>query len=348
MPLSYPMIKVALGLLLLTRAHRWIGSQARGCGAILMLHHVRPQRPDAFAPNRLLEVTPEFLDAAIATVKAQGLDLVSLDEAHRRLSSGRREAPFASFTLDDGYRDNLVHAAPIFRKHQCPYTIYVPSRFAAGEGVLWWEVLEEAVRRARVLTVGDGASREMFDLATPKRKDAAFRALFPRLRHQGEPSRNPLVAMLAEQAGFSPHDLCRDLCMTVDEVRDLSRDPLATIGAHTRSHPILTNLDRDEALAEIAGGRAELEQALGRPVEHFAYPVGDKSAADEREYALVRDLGFKTGVTTRKGLVHARHASTCERLPRVTLNGHFQSARFLEVFLSGAPYMLADRLMATR
>jgi peptidoglycan/xylan/chitin deacetylase (PgdA/CDA1 family) len=313
----YAAIKAVLGLMLVARAHRWIGTAAGGCGAIFMLHHVRPQARDAFAPNRLLEVTPQFLDETLRVVKACGLEPVSIDEARRRLISGEGGRRFAVFTLDDGYRDNLVHAAPVFRRHGCPFTVYVTSRFASGEGI---------------------------DVSTTGRKSAAFEALMRQVRHDGEPTRNPLVFSLARQAGFDPHDLCRDLCMGWDEIRELAADPLVTIGAHTRTHPILTNLDDEEALEDISAGREEVEKALGRPVEHLAYPVGDASAASEREYTLARTLGFKTAVTTRKGLIHPSDAGRLERLSRVTLNGHFQSTHYVELFLSGAPHAFANRL----
>ena len=51
-----------------------------GVGAILTLHHVRPKRPDGFQPNRLLEVTPEFLERVLRYLRGQRLDIVSLDE----------------------------------------------------------------------------------------------------------------------------------------------------------------------------------------------------------------------------------------------------------------------------
>jgi peptidoglycan/xylan/chitin deacetylase (PgdA/CDA1 family) len=340
----YAAIKAVLGLMLVARAHRWIGTAAGGCGAIFMLHHVRPQARDAFAPNRLLEVTPQFLDETLRVVKACGLEPVSIDEARRRLISGEGGRRFEVFTLDDGYRDNLVHAAPVFRRHGCPFTVYVTSRFASREGILWWEIIEEAIRRSRYLTIGEGGSRPTIDVSTTGRKSAAFEALMRQVRHDGEPTRNPLVFSLARQAGFDPHDLCRDLCMGWDEIRELAADPLVTIGAHTRTHPILTNLDDEEALEDISAGREEVEKALGRPVEHLAYPVGDASAASEREYTLARTLGFKTAVTTRKGLIHPSDAGRLERLSRVTLNGHFQSTHYVELFLSGAPHAFANRL----
>jgi hypothetical protein len=47
---------------------------------------------------------------------------------------------------------------------------------------------------------------------------------------------------------------------------------------------------------------------------------------------------LRTGVTTRKGLIHPRHAQELTALPRVSLNGDYQKARYVKVLLSGAPF----------
>ncbi|MDB5533551.1 MAG: Peptidoglycan/xylan/chitin deacetylase, PgdA/CDA1 family, partial [Hyphomicrobiales bacterium] len=86
---------------------------ARGAGVILMFHHVRPWVERDFAPNRLLEIIPEFLDTVLETLRTEGFDLVTLDEATRRLAAGGEGPPFAALTFDDGYRDNLEHALPV-------------------------------------------------------------------------------------------------------------------------------------------------------------------------------------------------------------------------------------------
>ena len=79
-----------------------------------------------FAPNAGLEITPEFLDGVISFARDAGYDLISLDEAVRRIRTGERsQRPFACFTIDDGYRDNFEHAWPVFQKHDCPFTIFV-------------------------------------------------------------------------------------------------------------------------------------------------------------------------------------------------------------------------------
>ncbi len=78
-------------------------------------------------------------------------------------------------------------------------------------------------------------------------------------------------------------------------------DPLVTIGAHTLSHCNLAKCTSEAAEHEIAASRGNIEAKLNRPVMHFAYPYGDKGAATARDFAIVRQLGFKTAVTTRPG-----------------------------------------------
>jgi peptidoglycan/xylan/chitin deacetylase (PgdA/CDA1 family) len=123
--------------------------------------------------------------------------------------------------------------------------------------------------------------------------------------------------------------------MSWQEVAELALDPLVTIGAHTVSHPILTKEPADAVRREMETGRSEIAARLGRRPEHFAYPFGDKSAAGPREFAIAAELGFKTAVTTRPGMLFAEHGAHLTALPRISLNGEFQQDRYLRVLLSG-------------
>ena len=128
--------------------------------------------------------------------------------------------------------------------------------------------------------------------------------------------------------------------MNWDEIRQLASDPLVTIGAHTRRHYALAKLTLADARAEIGESVRRLEREIGQPCRHFSYPYGDEASAGQREFDLVKELGLKTGVTTRKGLIHPRHASELTALPRVSLNGDYQKPRYVKVLLSGAPFAL--------
>src|SRR5205823_12949977 len=82
------LIRTGLETLYFSGAHLMMRPFVAGVGAILTLHHVRPPRPDRFQPNRLLEITPRFLESVVSLLRRLQLDLVSLAEMHRRLNEG--------------------------------------------------------------------------------------------------------------------------------------------------------------------------------------------------------------------------------------------------------------------
>jgi peptidoglycan/xylan/chitin deacetylase (PgdA/CDA1 family) len=321
-----------------------LGPLTRGKGVIFTLHSVRPEPPAAFEPNRILKITPAFLEAAIVAVEDAGYDIVSLDEATRRLETPGRSRRFACFTFDDGYRDNRDYAYPIFRDRGLPFAIYVPTAYADGEGDLWWLTLEAALAKADNLRIDlDGVERD-FDLADPPAKEKAFDEIYWSLRRRPEAELRATVARIAALAGYDASKLCRDLVMSWDELRALAADPLVTIGAHTRRHFAVGGLSEDEARAEIVESVARIERELGRPCRHFSFPYGDPCSAGPRDFAIARAAGLATAVTTHKDVLRDRYAMT--GLPRVSLNGDFQDVACLRAMLTGLPFLLFDAAKA--
>src|SRR5436305_2147582 len=159
MHLREKVISAGFALFGATGMHRLAAPLTRGLGAILMFHHVRPWVARDFAPNRLLEITPHFLDATLALVKARGFEIIGLDTALQRIAAPG-ERPFVVLTFDDGYRDNVEHALPVLENHAAPFTMFVTSGFADRTARLWWIELEDAIRGLERVAV-DG-----FELST--------------------------------------------------------------------------------------------------------------------------------------------------------------------------------------
>ncbi len=314
-----------------------------GLGVIFMLHRVRAAPPKgSFAPNAELEVTPEFLNATLDLVKRRGFDIVDLDEAVRRLRSGEGER-FAAFTFDDGYADNFDVALPVFEAHNAPFTVYVTTGVLDHTADIWWLMLEEAIRRSHAVHTRIG--ERQFDLlaTSPAEKQAAWDAIYWPLRDVTIVERQDAVMKLAEDANVTEESVFRALAPSWDRLRQMSGHPLVRIGAHTVRHLPLAALGGREARAEIAESRRRLETELGRPVTHFAYPFGDRDSAGTRDFMLARETGFTTAVTTRRGPLFAAHARHLHALPRVSLNGRYQAMRYVDLFLSGAPFALWNR-----
>jgi len=336
------LLKTALRALRATRTDSLVEPLTGGIGAIFMLHRVTPEPPKSFSPNRILQLTPDFLADVVDAVQEWGYDVISLDEVPGRIAAGEDAPPFACFTFDDGYRDNRDYAYPIFKKRDLPIAVYVPADFADGTGDLWWLVLEEAIRRSDVISCNIAGTAHRFNATTVAEKNLAFHKVYWAIRDIAEDDARAVVAGLAQQAGYDPKSLCRDLVMSWDELRAFATDPLITIGGHTVGHYALAKLPLERAHEEIAGSIARIELELKRPCRHFSYPYGSELAAGEREFELTRELGIKTAVTTRKGLIRTRHSDRLAGLPRVSLNGDYQELGLVRTLLSGLPFALFD------
>lgn len=312
---------------------------APGRGVIFALHRVRRFAPPTpgYAPNRLLEVTPEFLDAALARI-AQRFEFVTLAEAARRLSQDG--PPFAALTFDDGYRDTRDVALPILQRHGAPATVFVSPGLIERSARLWWLELEEAIRRLDAVEL---VGLPRLPASTPREKSAAFERVYWALRARPEAELLDAVAALAAQAGVTSAALAQDEFLTWDEARAFARHPLIEIGAHSLSHRRLAQWPAEVARQELQGCKAALQAQLGVEVASFAYPVGDPSSAGRREFALAAEAGYRIAVTTRPGMVFPEHAAHLLALPRVSLNGLWQDLGYLDVLMSGAPFRLWNR-----
>lgn len=341
---SLKVLKAALSAMHAARIDRLAAPMTQGAGVIFMLHQVTPEPVQGFEPNRILKVTPSFLNDVIEETRRAGFDIIAIDDVKARLSAGEyaNAKPFAVFTLDDGYRDNRDHALPIFERHGVPFTVYVPSDFAEGAGDLWWLVLQEAIRHVTSVPLAIFGLDGHAAAASDGEKDAAFNTVYWSLRTRCEREARAAVSELARHAGFDAASLCRDLIMGWDELSAFAAHPLVTIGAHTKAHFAVAHLSDDEARTEMATGRQRLEQRLGIECRHFSYPYGSEIAAGPRDFKIASELGFETAVTTRKGMIQRSHANALTALPRLSLNGDFQDIRMVRVLMSGAPFALLD------
>jgi peptidoglycan/xylan/chitin deacetylase (PgdA/CDA1 family) len=84
-----------------------------------------------------------------------------------------------------------------------------------------------------------------------------------------------------------------------DEIAGWAAEGLVDFQSHTRTHPLLPHVDDDRAREEIVQSRRELEERLGREVTSLCYPAG---LWGERDARLVREAGYRAGVTTDPGV----------------------------------------------
>ncbi|SJM89510.1 conserved hypothetical protein [Crenothrix polyspora] len=327
-----------LDVLYYSNAYRLLEDKYQGVGVILTLHHVvKASDSSPFRINRLLEITPEFLEQTIQQVIALGYEIVSLDEMHQRLLNQQFEHRFICFTLDDGYIDNYQNAFPIFKKYNVPFTIYVTTGITEGTAILWWRCLEKIILKENQIELEMNGKDECFETKSLTQKQGVFNQLYWYLRNMALKQQHTVIFALAEKYHLSIEELCLNCAMSWEMLKELAQSPLATIGTHTVNHLALAKLPIADVKNEAILCRDKLSQHLQIDANHFCYPYGDEASASNREFNIIEDLGFKTATTTRKQVIRAEHSKQLFELPRIPLNGHYQQQRYVRLLLSGVP-----------
>ncbi|RYE07227.1 MAG: polysaccharide deacetylase [Hyphomicrobiales bacterium] len=326
-----------------TRLTALLRATSSARGVIFSLHRVLPDEPDDFSPNALLQVKPDFLDFSIRRIRELGYDIVDLGEGIRRLESEFPEKRFAVFTFDGAYRDNLKFALPILRRHQCPFTLYVPTALVDGVGEVWWQALEDLVAAQDALAVTENEDTDYLPAATPGEKRATYDQLYDRMRAMPEPARVALIRDLAAKYDYDLAAACRALIMDWSELRVFATEQLCTIGAQTVHHYELAKLPPEQARSEIDLSVKVIEAQFGQRPIHLSYPIGAATSAGLREFHMAKELGLRSAVTGLPGGLYRRHRDALHALPRIPLDGRFQQRRYVDVFATPALFTLLRR-----
>jgi peptidoglycan/xylan/chitin deacetylase (PgdA/CDA1 family) len=289
-----------------------------------MLHRVAPLQTTEFAPNRDMAVSPEFLEAFILGAKKNGHSFVSLDEMAKALGRGRGSKLIA-MTFDDGYADNFTCAYPLLKKHDIPFTVYVTTAFPDGDAILWWYEIESLIQNNDTIRLMGG---ETLTCRTASEKLASFSRLREIILQS--PAQNDEIELnrILGMHLIGWKQASHALTMSWKQITALAQDPLVDIGAHTISHARLSGLSVNDALHEIQGSRELIERQTGRTVKNFCYPFGARGDAGQREFDLVKTLGFNTATTTRWANIFPGHGKHLSALPRVALSNDFTWKEF--------------------
>lgn len=285
----------------------------RGAGTIFMLHSVVAHGQDY--PDHSLRCPTDLLAAALRFLRDAGVEFVSLDEMLERLKypSGR---PFAAFTFDDGFADSLTRALPVMERFGAPMTVYVATGMIDHSMDAWWLGLAEWIRRSdRVALAEAGLAFDCPDPAAKKRAFVDFEAAI----HRNYDLLPQVQAAIATQ-GIDCRALVAREALTVEQLRTLSQHPLVTIGGHTDTHINLARAPDIQVHHEMTSNRRFLEEIIGKPVLHFAYPYGNARACGEREAAHAQAAGFHTAVMTQSGAIFPEHLDHPHALPREVLS----------------------------
>ncbi|MFA7429218.1 MAG: polysaccharide deacetylase family protein [Rhodospirillaceae bacterium] len=289
------------GLIALSRGR----TQPRAGVRVLRYHSVSPlgaaYRADA------ISVSPADFARQMRFL-ARHYTVIGLDRVADHIIDGTPLPPRAAcITFDDGYKDNVVHAFPILADLRLPATFFI----TAGPVVLGTSFWVAWVQHLVMTTAYLDRLAAAFDLTVQGGTEAQRRqkladALTALAARRSTEWRDAMIADAVTAAPDAPPLDRAPYMMTVEDLRTLHAGGM-TIGAHTVTHPILSSQDDATALHELTEARRLLEDAIGAGVHHLAYPnaPGVLVNFDDRTRRLARQAGYRSGNTSRRGMVDA-------------------------------------------
>lgn len=237
----------------------------------------------------------EFFESCITWLSANGFKFISICDIERILNE---EMTFPKgavlITIDDGWQSNLDNIVPAAEKNKVPVSIFVTTEVVEKGNGYWWSYIAEARKM--------GLSHESIEFFKTIDNEDRLKII--------EETKNRIT--INRQA------------LTVEQVQEISKNKLVSIGSHSVSHPILPRCSNVESKFEISHSKEMLETWLDMPIKYFAYPNGDYS---NREISFLRRYGYTVAFSTEQTYLSKEKLKNRYKLPRFMM---VESASFEE------------------
>jgi peptidoglycan/xylan/chitin deacetylase (PgdA/CDA1 family) len=269
--------------------------------SIVTYHHVAEHDPTYPYDPDVADATPAQFRRQMETL-AKYCTPIGIDELIRAVEGEPLPPNPVMVTFDDGYRSCHDVALPILRAVGVRATFFVSTSFVEERRLYWWErislaLVQTKVQRATILypqpielLKGDPNSRKTLSDVVKNTPGLDVERFLSEL----------CAALRVEWNHAIESEYANGLIMTWDQVRALARAGM-DVESHGRRHRVLKTLDDDMLRDELAGSRADLEAALGRPVRAVAYPVGRSIAREGRIRDAIAAAGYRIGLTNASG-----------------------------------------------
>jgi len=300
-----------------------------GKGFVFMLHRILPEdQRNKYTWNKSLAISPEGLEIWIKFFKSKDFDIISMDEVVKRINS-KKSKKFVAFTIDDGYKDNLVYGLPVLEKYKVPCTIYVSNCFPNYKAVYWWYFLEEYIQKHKKINLQPIGINYFKEYSNSNKKEVydEVREILRRSDY------NTHCLFAKEICGIDNlEELNASLNLSWSEVKKLSENPIINIGGHTSHHVSLKNQNLSILKKEINISTKELSRAIGKKVYHFAYPYGSLDDVNIEGIKELQKNSYSSAVLNHPGSIFMGRKKSHYIIPRMGLTDETSKDRLDDLF----------------
>ena len=278
-----------------------------GC-TIVFYHYVRDVERTPFPGIKALSI-PGFAEQ-LDWLQSR-FDVVDGATFERAVTAGARfDRPAALLTFDDGFVDHYTHVFPMLRSRGLGGIFFVigstlddPPVLANVHKTHFLLSRLGAERFAQEVDAALGAEGESGAATTGRegiyRYDEAPDIRIKRILNYETPypvADRVLEVLFTRFIGDSAA-FARELYLSPPQIREMA-DGGMTFGFHTRSHPVLSRLDREAQRRELGDGVRLVRGLTGQELVSFCYPYGFPHTYNDTTVETLQASGYSMAFNT--------------------------------------------------
>ena len=238
--------------------------------------------------------------------------IISCDDLHVAFKENISIKDSFLLTVDDGHISFLKNIFPIIEKHQVPISLFVSPLVCGEKKNFWYQEMSDFDEKLSKKIIS-----EILNISLKDIDDLRFKSILKSVEI------NVIYEYIKRYQKVSGLSNKPFKNMDVNDLLEVNKSPLVTIGGHTMNHPILANESDNSSEYEISGSIHKLSDILNEEVKYFAYPNGiPELDYSSRETAFAKANGIKLSFSTKFRKV--RRNSNLMEIPR----GELSSGKF--------------------
>ena len=300
---------------------RFFRNQKQNEAIILLYHRVFTPITDVWD----LSVSPDHFAQHLNILKNK-YQVISLPELiiHHHKNTIKKKS--VVITFDDGYSDNFSVAKPLLEDYQLPATFFICTDNIDTNRQFWWDELESIFLQSSYLPqklpekLSNFLSQSIDDLEhilkdtllrnhrkwrpfisdPPSQRAKAYLIVWEKLKNLKKSEQEEWLHVIRDWAGFHENNEHANYSMSLTQLQSLKGNPYIQVGAHTVTHPALSEHDVEFQEHEVSASKNWLETQLAISIKSIAFPYGNYN---DETLKVVEKLGFSASLTTENKLI---------------------------------------------
>lgn len=274
---------------------------------ILCYHGFSTSDEHLFRPK--LFMTDAVFERRLTKITQMKFSVISLGQAVDSLRRGQNLTNSLVITVDDGWHGVADVAAPLFRQHEFPWTLYLTTYYVQKQTQVTNVAIQYLCWKSNCTQINirelNGNVDEFFSLSNrDDRTKLSNRLILLQDNLCTAAERQTFVRQLGALLKVDQADIEKKrLFHLLDEksIGKLHRDGVA-IQLHTHHHSLGDGAN-ETISSEIMANQFAIEKACRQHAVHFCYPSG---IYDRRYFSTLSGLGIVSATTCNPGLNYVK------------------------------------------